>query len=96
MSHTPGKWTTGSVMTQVEVWPKGWNAPLCVADCHTKHAPATEAERVANAQLIASAPELLAALKTMVEVAGTWDDAEGNPGWLIDAKQAIAQAEGRG
>jgi hypothetical protein len=53
-------------MTSVEVWPAGWNAPLCVADCHTKNAPESEGERVANARLIAAAPELLEALKALL------------------------------
>jgi hypothetical protein len=46
-------------MTSVEVWPPGWRVPLCIADCHTHRAPASEAERVANARLIAAAPDLL-------------------------------------
>ena len=61
--HTPGKWETGSLMTQVVVWPDGWNAPLCIADCHAKNAPTPEEERCANARLIAAAPEMLEAIR---------------------------------
>ncbi len=67
MSHTPGKWETGGIMTRVEVWPPGWNAPVCVADCHTKQAPDNEAERVANASLIAAAPALLGACRAAID-----------------------------
>jgi hypothetical protein len=62
-THTPGKWQTGALMSRVEVLPEGWNAPLCVADCGTKHAPESEDERCANARLIAAAPAMLAALE---------------------------------
>jgi len=56
--HTPGQWSTGAVMTRVEVLPNGWNMPVCIADCHAKNAPKSESERVANAKLIAQAPQL--------------------------------------
>ena len=64
--HTPGPWKTGALMTQVEVWPDGWNVPLCIADCAATHSPPTEAERVANARLIAASPTLLGALRFLL------------------------------
>lgn len=64
--HTPGPWETGSLMTRVEVLPQGWNMPLCIADCHAGHAPESEAERVANARLLAAAPDMLEALKSVL------------------------------
>lgn len=68
MPHTPGPWNTGGVMTRVEVQPKGWRVPMCVADCHPAgYPPESEAERVANARLIAAAPDLLEALESLVE-----------------------------
>ena len=63
--HTPGPWETGCRRTQVEVRPEGWNVPMCVADCHPlNYPPDSEQERVANARLIAAAPELLEACKS--------------------------------
>ena len=53
--HTAGPWKTGSLMSQVVVWPDGWNAPLCIADCGTKRAPESVEEKCANARLIAAA-----------------------------------------
>ncbi len=67
--HTPGPWTTGGVVTRVEHWPKGWSDPICVADCHAKQAPESKSERVANARLIAAAPELLQSLDDLQEMA---------------------------
>jgi hypothetical protein len=52
--HTPGPWETGSCMTRVEVLPKGWNMPMCIADCDAAHAPVSVAEKVTNARLIAA------------------------------------------
>jgi hypothetical protein len=60
--HTPGPWETGALMTRVEVLLNGWNAPMCIADCHAKNAPESDAERVANAKLISAAPDMLKAL----------------------------------
>lgn len=58
--HTPGPWETGAVMTNVEFTPKGHRFPMRVADCHPSYnAPESEEERLANARLIAAAPELL-------------------------------------
>ena len=70
--HTPGPWNTGGLMTRVEFCPKGWNAPLCIADCGTKSAPGSKYEQVANARLIATAPEMLGALNLGREALGNW------------------------
>jgi hypothetical protein len=59
--HTKGPWNTGALMTRVEVLPNGWRMPMCIADCGAKHGPESESERVANARLIAAAPDLAAA-----------------------------------
>ncbi len=87
MTHTPGPW-----------WPyrkQGYSNLFIGSGTHdvaeATHAGGEE-HRQANAQLIAAAPELLAALNYMVE------NAEAD-GWselmLSDAKAAIAKAEGR-
>lgn len=99
--HTPGPWETGSLMTRVEIMPEGWNAPMCIADCHAKNAPQSECERVANAHLIAAAPELLECLTDLVSEL----EKTGLFGWAGDtltdlqhrvseAQSAIAKAEG--
>jgi hypothetical protein len=80
-------------MTRVEFWPKGWNAAVCVADCHAKGAPESEDERCANARLIAAAPDLLAALKAIVNRA---DDSPMCWPEFDAARAAIARAEGGG
>lgn len=64
--HTRGKWETGGIVTLVETWPNGWNAPIIIADCHTNRAPESESERCANARLIAAAPDLLKAVQSVV------------------------------
>ena len=90
-------------MTRVEVLPVGWRMSACVADCDTKHAPGTQEERVANARLIAAAPDMLAALRKALEwvehvEAVAWDSIpEGMRGdngaaWAI--RSAIARATG--
>lgn len=98
MSHTPGPWETGCLKTRVEVLPKGWNAPMCIADCHTHYAPDSERERVANARLIAAAPDLLEALEYAIagmELAQTFleDKTGGMDCYLAKARAAIAKAE---
>ncbi len=67
MTHTPGPWNTGGVVTRVEVMPQGWRVPQCIADCHTKYAPEDEAERCGNAYLIAAAPDLLIVCRRIME-----------------------------
>lgn len=54
-SHTPTPWETGGRLTRVEVLPKGWNRPICIADCDTKTAPDNELEKCANAAFIVKA-----------------------------------------
>jgi hypothetical protein len=86
MSHTPGPWTIEYEDDEGNLLDDGVTIESCegpvafrVIDC--------------SAHVIAAAPELLAALRYMVE------NAEAD-GWsslmLSDAKAAIAKAEGRG
>ena len=97
-THTAGPWNTGALMSRVEVLPEGWNMPMCIADCGTKHAPESEGERVANARLIAAAPDLLAVLAEIVgqETPNKWGyDAAGvamNDAWRERARAALARA----
>lgn len=96
-THTPGPWKTGGVMTRVEVLPDGWNMPMCVADCHTKSAPNSEAERVANAAFIVRAcnshDALVAALCRAVDASNA-HNAGGHIDydWIGEAERALALA----
>ena len=95
--HTAGPWKTGSLMSQVVVWPDGWNAPLCIADCGTKRAPESVEEKCANARLIAAAPDLLAALEAARDELDSCDRFK--PGLvkldvMLDIRDAIAKASG--
>lgn len=93
MAHTTGPWQTGAIMTRVEVWPEGWRVGMCIADCHAKHAPAEESERVANARLIAAAPDLLVACQLASIAMGTFPQFSDVKTILLDA---IAKAKGGG
>jgi hypothetical protein len=50
--------------------------------------------RKANARLIAAAPDLLDALRHVVDVFGPINDSVGGKGALMQARAAIAAAEG--
>ena len=95
--HTPGPWETGCRRTQVEVRPEGWNVPMCVADCHPlNYPPDSEQERVANARLIAAAPDLLEGCKRLLSVVEAESEACGIYKAHIEiARAAVAKAEGR-
>lgn len=96
-AHTEGPWqTNGGIVRTVD------ENSITVRKIATVHGEFGEAEKIANARLIAAAPELLEALKAtlgkwvdLVESgdAGFWD-AEEEP-HVIAARAAIARAEGR-
>lgn len=104
-AHTPGPWQVemiagrfhGGVIRSLGVWREyvgGRGYPqVALATAHDQLI--SEEERIANATLIAAAPELLAALKALLDEL-TWrvgDGAEGEP-CLMAARAAIAKAEG--
>lgn len=96
--HTPGPWSTGCCLTTVEVRPAGWKVPMVIADCHVSrgYPPKSSAERVANARLIAAAPELLPALQSLLIVADHPDNpmrAGANASIIEQAREAIAKAK---
>ena len=102
MPHTQGPWGIGARMTRVEILPKGWNMPMCIVDCDAAHAPKLEAEKVANARLIAAAPELLLACKcALADLEGILptlgDEDESPAAWqtMHELKIAITKAEGK-
>jgi hypothetical protein len=47
----------------------------------------------AHAAIVAAAPELLEALEDAIDVAGNWGE-DGDPSWLVRAKEAIQKAKG--
>ena len=86
-AHTPGPWTVGGdtqFMNQVEIWP--------AIGCAYGVGP----EVIANAHLIAAAPDLLEALEAIVEALSNFDE-EGlieHAQQIIDARDAIKKARG--
>lgn len=94
-SHTPGPWATNPVNAQVDAFDTG--APVAVCRLLWPTKKRSEAETEANARLIASAPEMLMALRELV--ASCEDQDLGNiPEFsrraLNEARIVIAQALG--
>lgn len=113
--HTPGPWRvhknshiSGEQWLTVlrGAWDITHNSaakPDAIADA--QHSSMSDAENLANARLIAAAPELLEALKTAqgwldaIEAHGTRPTFDDNPQYLKDMaaiEAAIAKAEGAG
>lgn len=98
MGHTPGPWAydadSKEVFASAEQYGCGWIALVEGNDSDDQ--PLAAEMQAANARLIAAAPELLAALKELVD----YDDGSNEPGEfgyeiLQRCKAAIAKAEGR-
>ncbi len=62
MSHTPGPWHTGNIVGERYVFAADGYAVADATVYHRNH----DDQHIANARLIAAAPELLEALETMV------------------------------
>lgn len=96
--HTPGPWkwwTTHEGSHRINPEEGG----LVIASCDTRNPFSYEQE--ANARLIAAAPDLLEALKDLLDTS-VWADAEGNVTIRLSGEPAvkraiaaIAKAEGR-
>jgi hypothetical protein len=89
MKHTPAPWhvTLNDRGTANEIWSRdGWIARL---------QPRIGDEEDANARLIAAAPELLTALRNLLEdaIALGIEDSD-RSGSAIEAKAALAKVEG--
>lgn len=87
VTHTPGQWRALNGRTATVEVPGG------LIDCEDSGESIEESR--ANARLVAAAPDLLAALRNLIELvevrapeAARWPDVEA-------ARQAIAKAEGR-
>lgn len=66
---------------------------ICVADCRDYTIGVAEAR--ANACLIASAPDLLAALEALLAECEAYRGFDHEAGMLVDARKAIAKAKGK-
>jgi hypothetical protein len=97
MPHTPGPWATRQLTNSTRVYAEEFNnAEICSIQRSRFASGPTAARREADARLIAAAPELLAALRGLVEdyegaYGGNDEDA---PKALTDARAAIAKATG--
>jgi len=80
-THTPGPWRT----TGLNV--RAGDALICYATNHWANYETPESERQANADLIASAPDLLSALERLVHPMADDDD-------LDFAREVIKKAKG--
>lgn len=86
LNHTPGPWKAHYFETYYEVWNETHR--ICLIE-----SPANLGEDIANARLIAAAPELLLACELLIQ-AKTDGHIEKNPGLLAIKimKEAIAKA----
>jgi hypothetical protein len=69
MSHTPGPWKVEEYRNHFEIWPDPKNNLGCGTMIAATHdwIPGGRVDDAANARLIAAAPELLEALKAIIE-----------------------------
>jgi hypothetical protein len=94
--HTPGPWKAVIRSNQ-----SGVRNCFVTNEAHTKRFFQAPGDRgvveadVANAHLIAAAPDLLAALRNITECAEAGDDGCNMDLWIEQARAAIAKAEGR-
>ena len=87
--HTPGPWAmpdSGQGRISKVGVNGGWDGMIATADCGDY--ARSRSEGLANARLIAAAPDLLEALKDAVR------DSESPGQWLYEARAAIAKATG--
>ena len=94
--HTPGPWVAGKDVA-TNVFTDCRRYLICSCEDITEY-DTTDSEKKANARLIAAAPELLAALRGMIDYAASEigikpEKAVG--GHFKAAREAIAKAEGR-
>lgn len=93
MTHTPGPWAydcdSKEIFSSIEEHGSGWIARVKGNDSEGRELSAEM--QAANASLIAAAPELLAALKRLVEYCNNHSDYDA----ISDADRVIHKAEGR-
>lgn len=91
IKHTPAPWHVGDTNKNFDAIVYGADS-LCIANC-TKVRGRSIEEEDANAQLIAAAPELLEALKSLVNAHDTTCRSESIA--ITQARKAINKAEGK-
>lgn len=89
-THTPGPWKVSSLAPLNICKDNG----TLIADCCNAW-QSFDGEREANARLIAAAPDLLAALETLANIAAVFpNELHEKHQDIIDARAAIAKAKG--
>lgn len=81
-AHTPGPWRANGLQIEAPVGLQGWHATVAVCD----------EEGEGDALLMAAAPELLEACKTIISA---YENADVVPNALDAAYAAVNKAEGR-
>lgn len=94
MGHTPGPWGYDAerreIFSDTDEHGCGWIALVLGNDSNERRLP--PGEQAANANLIAAAPDLLAACEELLIYLGDWDDMENET--CAAARKAIAKAKG--
>ena len=90
--HTPGPW---SVQNYPNSRQSRVTAPGGVEFLETANPGISTDTWNANLQLVAAAPELLVALRGLLNHLESWKTIEVEGGWIAIAREAIAKAEGR-
>lgn len=92
--HTPGPWIVRAIDGSIGSIDAADGIQMVAQAMEIGHQDRTTGspERIANARLIAAAPELLAALKAMFNEHGEFEYSVAD---LIFARDAIAKAEGK-
>ena len=91
-AHTPGPWSTLVIDRCFYISPAGRAGEIAAL---VPFSGISDAERDANARLIAAAPRLAKALEGLLERYADWPDAGVSPR-VLEARAALADALGEG
>lgn len=102
-AHTPGPWNVGAIANDLMAGKPGGRfhgidsenhgaLAVVVTQMEDDYPPGSSCERLmANARLIAAAPELLAALQELLDIEGPQP---GTSEWAMKASAAVSKATG--